>query len=30
MADLQRRVTKFGEVRWDVRYRDDGRVAAVV
>ena len=25
MADLQRRVTKSGEVRWDVRYRDDAR-----
>jgi hypothetical protein len=25
MADLQRRVTKAGEVRWDVRYRDDAR-----
>ena len=25
MADVQRRVTKAGEVRWDVRYRDDAR-----
>src|SRR5262245_6334959 len=25
MADLQRRVTKSGQVRWDVRYRDDAR-----
>ena len=25
MADLQRQVTKSGEVRWDVRYRDDAR-----
>jgi hypothetical protein len=25
MADLQTRVTKSGEVRWDARYRDDAR-----
>ena len=25
MADLQKRVTASGEVRWDVRYRDDAR-----
>ena len=25
MADVQRRVTKTGEVRWDVRYREDAR-----
>src|SRR4051794_18400181 len=25
MADLQRRITKSGEVRWDVRYRDQAR-----
>jgi integrase len=25
MADVQRRVNKSGEVRWDVRYRDDAR-----
>jgi integrase len=25
VADLQRRVTKAGEVRWDVRYRDDAK-----
>lgn len=25
MADIQKRVTKGGEVRWDVRYRDDTR-----
>jgi hypothetical protein len=25
MADVQKRVNKSGEVRWDVRYRDDAR-----
>src|SRR4051812_42268027 len=25
MADLQKRITKSGEVRWDVRYRDHAR-----
>ena len=25
MADLQKRVTKSGEIRWDVRYRDHAR-----
>jgi integrase len=25
MADVRKRVTKSGEVRWDVRYRDQGR-----
>jgi hypothetical protein len=25
VADVQKRVTKSGEVRWDVRYRDDAR-----